>query len=70
MEKGTGHRVISRAEGYGYLMLTLPDLDAASRLRALVCLGGSWISGGRYQDRARTLLRSSWDASKGPPTPR
>ena len=34
MEKGTGHRVISRAEGYGYLMLTLPDLDAASRLRA------------------------------------
>jgi hypothetical protein len=38
MEKGTWHRVIASSEGYGYLMLTLPTLDSASRLRAQ-CMG-------------------------------
>jgi hypothetical protein len=34
MEKGTGHRIIARNEGYGYFMLSTPSLDAATRLRA------------------------------------
>ncbi len=39
-------------------------------LTALLCLGVSWLSGLLYLYRARTLLRSSWDASKGSQEPR
>ena len=52
IDKGAGHRVAATDSGYGYLMLTTPDLDGAAKLKA-ECQG-------RVSGVSTTLSSRNW----------
>lgn len=52
IDKGAGHRVAATDSGYGYLMITTPDLDGAAKLKA-ECQG-------RVSGVSTTLTSRNW----------